>query len=165
MAYYNPSYPVIRPLIGIIPSCSSGIWCLMLISWIPWIFFKPATKCEAATKTFFGGAKLRTAKGVTIETWKHVQPETKENKRYKSNMFHPPSINHHPFTNRSNLDKTCFKKQWTLSNVLFVSFNSGPFSLVTSPKTNMDTKNGHIYIKGATFSKPSFWVSMLVFVG
>ena len=32
----------------------------------------------------------------------------------------------------------------------------------TPQKSNIDTKNGHI-LKESTFSKPSFWVSMLVF--
>ena len=32
----------------------------------------------------------------------------------------------------------------------------------TPQKSNIDTKNGHI-LKECTFSKPSFWISMLVF--
>ena len=46
---------------------------------------------------------------------------------------------------------------------------SGPVKLqlnviriCTPQKSNIDTKNCHV-LKGATFSKPSFWVSMLVF--
>ena len=34
--------------------------------------------------------------------------------------------------------------------------------IVTPQKSNIDTKNGHI-LQESTFSKPSFWVSMLVF--
>ena len=34
----------------------------------------------------------------------------------------------------------------------------------TPQKSNIDTKNCH-FLKGVTFSKPSFWVSMLVFGG
>ena len=34
----------------------------------------------------------------------------------------------------------------------------------TPEKYNIDTKNGQ-YLKGVPFSKPSFWVSMLVFGG
>ncbi len=35
----------------------------------------------------------------------------------------------------------------------------------THQKSNIDTKNCHLKFKGVTFSKPSFWVSMLVFGG
>ena len=35
-------------------------------------------------------------------------------------------------------------------------------TLSTPQKSNIDTKNCHI-LKESTFSKPSFWVSMLVF--
>ena len=38
----------------------------------------------------------------------------------------------------------------------------GMFEVCTPQKSNIDTKNGHI-LKESTFSKPSFWVSMLVF--
>ena len=38
----------------------------------------------------------------------------------------------------------------------------GIFEVCTPQKSNMDSKNVHI-LKESTFSKPSFWVSMLVF--
>ena len=38
----------------------------------------------------------------------------------------------------------------------------GIFEVCTPQKSNIDTKNDHI-LKESTFSKPSFWESMLVF--
>ena len=46
----------------------------------------------------------------------------------------------------------------------FFSIPSTIFKSFTPQKSNIDTKKWP-YLKGATFSKPSVWVSMLVFVG
>ena len=49
---------------------------------------------------------------------------------------------------------------------IYVYCLSSQFSkkISTPEKYNIDTKNGQ-YLKGVPFSKPSFWVSMLVFGG
>ena len=75
--------------------------------------------------------------------------------------------------------KRCWRAGFPENYDLFGKFGSSPklfmnektqlplLGIVKRPtplKSNTDTKNGHI-LTGATFSKPSFWVSMLVVWG